>query len=184
MRPNYDDPIPKMNGLYIGVVVNRDDPEGLGRVRIRVPGVIEPASNWAWPLGSSGGGNEDEGFFNVPSLNSEVGVFFKLGDPDHPYYLPANWGTGEVPEASDDGDPDIKVLALKDYDIVVDTRVTSKGFKIVDKAAGDNLIEFNGVTRSMKISSTTSLEISSTGQISIDGLIVTINGITAGLGQL
>jgi hypothetical protein len=184
MRPNYDDPIPKMNGLYIGVVADRDDPEGLGRVRVRIPGLIEPASNWAWPLGSSGGGNEDEGFFNVPSLDSEVGVFFKLGDPDHPYYLPANWGSGEVPEASSSGDPDIKVMALKDYDIVVDTRTATKGFKIVDKAANDNIIEFNGVTRSMKISSTTSIEISSTGQISIDGLIVTINGITAGLGQL
>lgn len=183
-RVDYDDPIPKINSLQIGEVVDRDDPLGLGRIRIRIPGLIEPASNWAWPLGSSGGGSEDEGFFNVPQVGAEVAVLFKNGSPDHPYYMPANWGDNEVPEASDGGDPDVKVIGLKDYDLVSDTRDATKGFRIVDKSSDENIIEFDGTTRTLRLSATTSIEIVSTGQISIDGLIVTVNGVPAGLGRI
>ena len=184
MTIDYDEPIRPRNGLHIGVVVDRDDPEKLGRVRLRIPGLIEPASNWAWPLGASGGGTPDEGFWNIPPVDAEVGVFFKLGDPDHPYYLPANWGTGEPPEASEEGDPDVKVLALKLYDVVIDNREESKGFRIVDKSSEENIIEFDGVSRTLRLSATTSIEIVSTGQVSIDGLVVTVNGTPAGLGQV
>jgi hypothetical protein len=184
MRPDYDDPIPRINGLQLGEIVDRNDPAGLGRVRVRIPGLVEPASNWAYPLGCSGGGNEDEGFFNVPSVGSEVGILFKMGDPDHPYYMPGNWGDGEVPESSDGGDPDIKVIALKEYDVVVDNRTATKGFKIVDKSDDENILEFDGVTKTLTISSTTSITIESTGQVDINGLIVNINGVPAGLGRL
>lgn len=183
MGVDYDDPIPPILGLEIGEVVDRDDPEGNGRVRVRIPGLLD-RSNWAWPLGSSGGGAPDEGTFNVPPLHAEVGVLFKQGHPDHPYYLPANWGTDEAPTASDSGNPDVKVLAMKEYDVVVDTRPTTKKLSIVDKASGTNLLEFNGVTRALKISATTGIEIVSTGEVKINGLLVTINGIPAGLGQL
>lgn len=183
MRPNYDDPIPPILGLEIGEVIDRDDPEGLGRVRIRIPGLID-RSNWAWPLGVSGGGSRDEGFFNVPPLHSEVGVLFKQGHPDHPYYMPANWGTGEPPEASSEGDPDVKVIALKDYDVIVDTRPASKSFKIVDKSSSRDVIEFNGITRALTLKATSGITIEATGEVRINGLQVIINGIPAGLGRL
>jgi uncharacterized protein involved in type VI secretion and phage assembly len=183
MRTDYDDPRQPIYGMQIGVVTHREAGKD-GRIRLRIPGLIEEASNWAWPLSSSGGGTEDEGFFNVPPIGAEVAVWFKNGHPDHPYYMPANWGVGEAPEASDGSDPDVKVLALKEYDVVVDTRATSKKLSIVDKASGTNLLEFNGVTRALKISATTGIEIESTGDVTINGLNVIINGIPAGLGQL
>lgn len=91
-----------MLGLYVGYVVQRDDPEQLGRVKICVPGVLEPESAWAWPLGTGGGGSKDAGLFAVPDLGAEVGVFFNRGDVEAPYFLTANWGKpngeSEVPE--------------------------------------------------------------------------------------
>ena len=179
-----DQPDPPLLGLHVGVVTHRDDPDGLGRVRVRIPGVVDAPSNWAWPLGAPGGGQRDRGLFWVPEVGAEVGVLFKQGDPDVPFYLPANWGRDEPPEASDGGDPDVRVVALGAYDIVVDTRAGSKKLRIVDKAAGDNLLEFDGVTRGLTISATTAISIQSTGQIDIQGLIVTINRIVAGTGQL
>jgi len=185
---NYNHPDQKILGLQIGYVVDRDDPLNLGRVRVNVPGVVEPASNWAWPLGAPGGGSSDRGIWWIPEDGAEVGVFFKMGDPDRPYYLPANWGdpggVSEVPANSDGGDPDVRVFALGPYDLVIDSRSASKGFKIVDKAADDNIIEFDGVTRAMKISATTGIQITTTGQVEIDGVLVSINGVPAGLGQL
>lgn len=190
MRPDPDQPDPLFPFLEIGVVIDRSDSKGLGRVRVRIPGVI-PASAWAWPLGAPGGGSADKGTWWIPEIGAEVGVFFKRGDPDHPYYLPANWGAppagNEVPTAAQvggKGDPDIRVLAFGTYDVVIDTRPATKSFKIVDKADGENLIEFDGVTRVLTISATTAIRINATGAIEIQGLITTIQGIVAGSGNL
>ncbi len=180
-NPDFD---PMLLGMHEGVVVARDDPEGLGRVRVRIPGLIEPASAWAFPVGAPGGGTKDEGGWWIPKLKAEVAVWFKGADVDHPRYMPAMWGTGEPPAASDGGNPDVIVFAFGAYDIVIDTRKESKGFKIVDKSDGENAIEFDGVSKALQISALTAIKIISTGQIDIQGLVVTINGIPAGTGAL
>lgn len=92
----------RLLGMYVGYVTKRDDEELLGRVRVCIPGVLEPESAWAWPLGTSGGGSKDRGFFAVPEEGAEVAVFFNQGNVDAPYYLAAHWGKpngeSEVPE--------------------------------------------------------------------------------------
>ncbi|MCA2977361.1 MAG: hypothetical protein INH37_03670, partial [Myxococcaceae bacterium] len=59
-------------GLYVGYVTDRNDDAQLGRVRVCIPGVIEPESAWAWPLGTVGGGSKDRGIFAVPEKFAEV----------------------------------------------------------------------------------------------------------------
>jgi hypothetical protein len=76
-----DNEIPHI-GLYIGVVVKRDDDEKLARVKVRIPGLIEPMSAWAFPLGTVGGGSDARGFYAVPEEGAEVGVLFHQGDVD------------------------------------------------------------------------------------------------------
>ena len=85
----------RLLGMYVGYVTKRDDEEQLGRVRVCIPGVLEPESAWAWPLGTSGGGSKDRGFFAVPEEGAEVAVFFNQGNVDAPYYLAAHWGEAE-----------------------------------------------------------------------------------------
>ena len=54
MYPTFDDETPpqdpRLFGLFIGYVTHRRDPEQLGRVRVCIPGLLEPHSAWAWPL--------------------------------------------------------------------------------------------------------------------------------------
>ena len=76
MAGEFDTDDPRYTALYIGEVVDRDDPEGLGRVRLRIPGLVDPASSWAFPLGTVGGGSDRRGFFSVPEKGAEVGVLF------------------------------------------------------------------------------------------------------------
>lgn len=79
--------------LYEGEVTRRDDPDGLGRVKILIPGIIEPETpNWAWPMGSPGGGSAQRGTFEPPAVGSTVMVWFKMGERDYPYYLTGPWG--------------------------------------------------------------------------------------------
>ena len=104
MHTTFDDNIhthdTRLTGMYVGYVTDRRDPERLGRVRVCVPGLIEPYSAWAWPLGTSGGGSKDHGFFAVPEEGAEVALFFNQGDVDAPYFLSAHWGRPEGSERS------------------------------------------------------------------------------------
>lgn len=83
-----------------GEVVDNADPENLGRVRVLVPGLLEPESSWAWPIGRMYG--VQNGLWWVPEVGSPVFVFLDQGDVDHPLYMPGWWGkpggTSDVPE--------------------------------------------------------------------------------------
>ncbi len=79
--------------LYDAEVTRRDDPEGLGRVKVRIAGVIEPETpNWAMPCGYPGAGSAQHGHWEPPAVGANVVVFFKLGDVDYPRYIPGPWG--------------------------------------------------------------------------------------------
>jgi len=139
-----DQPDPPFLGLAVGTVTTRDDPMGLGRVRVRVPGLLEPQSAWALPIGLPGAGEKDRGTFWVPEEGAEVALFFNMGDPDQPRYMAGHWGRPndepDVPDASEGGNPDIRVLAFGGYDLIVDTRSDSKKLTIIDKEKGENVL--------------------------------------------
>lgn len=128
--------------IYDGVVVDDDDPDGHGRVRVRIEGVLDEGSDWAWPVGNSGGGKARRGFFNVPEVGSTVAVYFAQGDPQAPRYLPGFWGP-EAEGAGDDGGTgselptrardvptaqrkSIRVLETERWAVVLDDRETPK----------------------------------------------------------
>lgn len=187
-NPDLDDPTPRHLGLEIGTVVDRADPRGLGRVRLRIPGITD-RSAWAYPLGAPGGGSADAGMWWIPALGADVAVFFQRGDEDHPWYFPANWGrpggVSEVPTQSDGGDPDVRVLAFGAYDVIVDTRAATKRFVIQDREApDDNRIAFDGVNRTLEIKGFTAILLEAVGQIDLNGVVVAVNGVPAGSGQL
>jgi uncharacterized protein involved in type VI secretion and phage assembly len=186
-----DRPDPGIYGLKTGVVIDTSDPLGLGRVRVRIAGLIDEGSGWALPLGTVGGGEQKRGFFSVPKLNSEVGVLFESGNPDMPFYLSGHWGrpndSRDVPTSVDSEDPsdapEIHAFETEEYELVFDDRATSKAFKIKHKSS-ETEITINGMTGSMELKAQANLKIEATGTIEIEGLIVTINGVVAGSGQL
>ena len=180
-------PDPALLGLHTGYVSNIDDPEKAGRVRVVIPGLIdEPGSAWAHPLGTGGGGAKDRGDATIPAVGSEVGIWFKQGDPDHPYYITGAWGRDEMPEPARSAGAEvskIRVIETEGFRIVLDSRPSSRSLLLEDKASGDK-VELDGVTRAINIKSTTKLTIEATGIVEIKGATVLINGVPAGSGQL
>ncbi len=167
-------------GLHIGYVTDREDPERLGRVRVCIPGLIEPESAWAFPLGGAGGGSKDTGFFAVPEIDAEVGVFFNQGDVHAPpYYLAAHWGKpggkSEVPEEAQAFPPDNRVLATPSFRVELDESEGGKKLKITNKVSGDHVL-FNAEDNTVSVEATTALHITATGSIRIQALEVLING--------
>jgi len=180
----FDASEPRYTALYIGQVVDRADPERLGRVRVRIPGLVEPASAWAFPLGTVGGGSDRRGFFCVPEIGADVGILFHQGDIDHPYYLGGgHWGkpggTTEIPSPARDlspaDTPQVRAFETGRFVIVFDDRAGAQILRIQDKTSGDQ-VEFDGVGMGITIQATSALILKADGIISIEGTTVAING--------
>lgn len=180
--PHFDDDTDthdrRVLGLHMGYVTDRDDPEELGRVRVCIPGLIEPESAWAWPLATGPGGGKDSGLFAVPEVGFEVGVLFRQGDVDAPHYLAAHWGKpggqSEVPEEAQ-GRPDNRVLATRTFRIELDETKGERKLKLTNRKTGDHLVldaEANTVT----LEATTSLTLRAVGGIELDAPQVIIRG--------
>ncbi len=144
---------PKFRALYIGTVVENNDPDLLGRVKINIPGLIEPKSGWAFPLGTVGGGIANRGFFFVPDVGAEVGVLFKEGDVDSIFYLAGAWGLpdsgietpGPAATSTKDRAPNIRSIETKFFRITFDDNDRNgdgegETLRIVDKNSGDGIL--------------------------------------------
>jgi uncharacterized protein involved in type VI secretion and phage assembly len=93
----------KQLGLMIGIVSNRRDPDGLGRVKVRYPTLKDserPAqegieSDWARVLAPYGG--KDHGLQAVPEVGDEVVVGFMEGDPKVPLIIGSVYSRKNMP---------------------------------------------------------------------------------------
>lgn len=169
----------RLYGMYIGYVADRNDPEGLGRVRVCIPGLLEPYSAWAWPLGTVGGGSKDHGFFAVPEQGAEVAVFFNQGSVDAPHYLAAHWsrsnGESEVPEEAQKAPPDNRVIATQTFRIELDESEGSRKLKLTNRKTSDELV-FDAEDNTITLQGTTAINIKAVGAISLEAAQITIAG--------
>lgn len=169
--------------LYTGIVTRNDDPLKIGRVKVRIAGLIEPESGWCFPLASAGGGEDGLGFYAVPKRGAEVGVWFLQGDTDVPFYVPAQWGAPggnsqaptPVRDATPAEAPEIRCFETPRFLLVFDDRPGRESFEIRDKVSGDG-VAYDGLQRALRVKATTAVVIEATGAVKIDGLAVTIAG--------
>lgn len=182
MENDPDDPTPPRLALYDGVVLRNDDPLKIGRVVLRVPGIID-RTDWAFPLAMARG--DGAGFWDVPKVGVDVGVWFLAGDHDRAFYVPghhrAPGGSGRGPGYIQAADvtpadaPSIKLWETDDHLILLDGRAGRQAFEVRDKLTGDG-VAYDRTTMSMEVSATVSVKIKSIGVIDLDALAVTIMG--------
>lgn len=188
-----------LDATYEGQVVNRDDPEGLGRIKVVVPGILEPESDWIRPMATFGG-SKQRGIFAVPKIDPEGGatveVVFLHGDSRYPRYMAGPWGrpggVSDVPAQAEGGNPDLFVIRFGEAAIVIDERVGQEKMTLLDVRNGslirlnintqdveltslnDELVnitrdETRNVGRNWKVTVTGNAEIDATGTLKFDG---------------
>ena len=75
---------------YLGMVEDNNDPEKLGRIRVRISPYMDFETTedlpWACPILGSCGNSANSGGLNIPEVGSQVRVFFPSHDLTAPYY--------------------------------------------------------------------------------------------------
>ena len=87
------------NGVVIGVVADLDDPERLGRVRVKLPHLADQVSDWSRQATPMGG--RERGLFFRPEIGDEVLVACEQGDPRRTIVVGALWSKVDPPPPDD-----------------------------------------------------------------------------------
>jgi len=149
----------RVNGVGIGIVTNNQDPEGMGRVKVKFPWLDEEAeSDWVKVASMMGGKNRGAMF--LPEVEDEVLVAFEQGDVDHPYVLGALWSKEDKPPGNnEDGKNNIrKITSRSGHEIIFNDDHEQKKEKleihsksghvlILDDSAGKERIEIRDKTQ-------------------------------------
>lgn len=173
----------KRLGMYRGVVVDNADPKKAGRVRVAIEGVTpDDGGAWAYPITWPGSGGPQAGVYAPPqAINTDVCVWFEMGDVEKPYYAGGNPGYSEVPpEVSDDATspedaPLVHAWETQRWRIKIDSRPGHEEVHIRDKVT-DDVIEIDGVNMGVRIKGTGAVQIVADGSVEIDGANIRIGG--------
>ncbi len=106
-------------GKYRGRVVDNDDPEMRGRLKVVVPQVLENVEVWALPCVPFAG--KDMGFYTMPEKGTGVWIEFEAGDASFPIYSGFFWNKNDI--ASADAKPTIKFFKTKKFTLRIDDSV-------------------------------------------------------------
>lgn len=93
-------------GKYRGFVVDNEDPESLGRLKLSVPSLLgnEVVTGWALPC-MPYGGDMNQGMLFIPEVGSGVWVEFEEGDLEFPIWVGTFWSKPddetEIPKPND-----------------------------------------------------------------------------------
>jgi uncharacterized protein involved in type VI secretion and phage assembly len=100
------------------VVVGNNDPEGRGRIQVKVPEVRGPSViDWALPASPYAGNGV--GFFALPPVDANVWVEYEGGNLRFPIWSGCFWERGEIDAA--DAVPDVLFLRTKAARLRIDS---------------------------------------------------------------
>lgn len=102
-----------LTGVAVGEVTDNTDPDGLARVRVRLPWHADgDTSFWARLAVPMAGA--DRGTYFLPEVGDEVLVAAEQGNPSHLYVLGSLWnGKDKPPADNDDGSNDTRVITSR-----------------------------------------------------------------------
>jgi phage baseplate assembly protein V len=163
-------------GVAVGVVTNNKDPDGLGRVRLKLPWLSDDLeTDWARMAVPMAG--KERGFYFLPEVDDEVLVAFEHGSPQSPFVVGVLWnGKDKPPEKNSDGKNDVRSIKSRSGHVI---RLTDKSgaekIEIVDKS-GKNTIAIDTSKNTVTITAEADITLESkTGAVTLKGKSVKID---------
>jgi len=131
----------RITGVVVGVVTNNQDPDGMGRVKVRFPWLSDSdESQWARIAAPMAG--KERGVYFLPEVDDEVLVACEHGDPRFPYILGALWnGQDAPPETNSDGKNNIRVIKSRSGHVIrLNDEDGKEMIEIVDKSEKNSIV--------------------------------------------
>lgn len=91
---------PPVHGVVVALVTDVNDPEDLGRVKLRFPWLADDYESWWARLAQLGAGDQ-RGAVWLPEVNDEVLVAFEHGDTRRPYVVGGLYNGVDMPRLGD-----------------------------------------------------------------------------------
>jgi uncharacterized protein involved in type VI secretion and phage assembly len=170
----------RVYGVVVGVVTNNQDPEKMGRVKVRFPWLNETdESNWARVATMMAG--QDRGTWFLPEVGDEVLVAFEHGDVQFPYVVGSLWNGVDTPPrdnadgqnnerviksrsghelifGDEDGKEKVEIKTKAGHQLLLDDTSGSEVITVVDKS-GNNKIELDTAANSIAITAQTKISL-------------------------
>jgi uncharacterized protein involved in type VI secretion and phage assembly len=174
-EPRRESELAYIPGVVVGIVTNNRDPEGMGRIKVRLPALSDTdESNWARIAAPMAG--MDRGVYFLPEIDDEVLVAFEHGNSSFPFILGALWnGQDSPPAKNEDGKNDVRVIKSRSGHLI---RLTDKDgqetIEIIDMSGKSSLV-FDTAKKLVKIESSQDIRLSATnGTIKLDANAIEI----------
>lgn len=164
----------RLYGLTVALVTNNQDPQNLGRVKVRFPWLSDSdESAWARVLTPMAG--KDRGLYCLPEVDDEVLVAFEHGRVEFPYVLGALWNGKDTPPVQGDKHNDVRLLKSRSGHVIrLTDKEGSEKIEVIDKSEKNKLIIETSQNR-ITIQAQGDIVIKSeTGKISLSGNAVEI----------
>jgi uncharacterized protein involved in type VI secretion and phage assembly len=166
----------RLYGLVVGIVTNNQDPDNLGRVKVRFPWLSDTEeSQWA-RVAAAMAGNQ-RGVYFLPEVDDEVLVAFEHGDPRFPYVLGALWNGKDAPPATNgDGKNNVRIIQSRSGHVVkLNDEDGKETIEIIDKN-GKNSIVIDTAKNTLTITADKDIVLSAAqGKIKLDAQSVEIS---------
>ncbi|MBN1700205.1 MAG: rhs element Vgr protein [Spirochaetales bacterium] len=184
-------------GAVLGIVTDNEDPDGLGRVKVKLPHIGDEVET-DWIPVMTAYASPECGAFILPEIDDQVVIGF-LGDcPDRPIVLGSIWSANRKPPetgentASDlnsDGENNLKFIKSRSgHQIILDDKDGEEKIQIL-AADGKTRFEFLSGDTTINIETDKDLRISASGKLGIEaeegeftfkkGLKIEADGLTA-----
>lgn len=166
------------SGIVIGVVTDLNDPDGLGRVQVRLPYLNNELSDWAklvLPMAGRG-----RGTFFRPEVNDEVLIAYEHGDPRRPYVLGSLWsGVDQPPDGGDPVANNLRFIHSRSGHVLkLDDTPGQERIEIIDKSGRCRIVIDSAADRIQIVADTGNLELSANvGSITLTGRTVELKAL-------
>jgi phage protein D/phage baseplate assembly protein gpV len=135
--------------MAVGLVLDNQDPDSLGRVKVNLPGLSENETGY-WARLAAPTAGPGRGMFFLPEKDDEVLVAFEQGDITRPYVLGALWnGQDKPPETN----PNMRVIKSRSgHSVRLDDTTDAEKIEIIDKS-GENGVTIDTKSNTISIKS-------------------------------
>jgi len=178
-----DDTAARVSGVVVGVVTNNQDPEKMGRVKVKFPWLNDTdESNWARVATMMAG--QDRGTWFLPEVDDEVLVAFEHGDVQFPYVVGSLWNGKDTPPrdnadgknnerviksraghelifGDEDGKEKVEIKTKAGHQLLLDDTSGSEKITVIDKS-GSNKIEIDSAGGTIAFTAQTKISLKAT----------------------